>query len=77
MDRHYTVEELIALCHANRISKIKVGPIELEFSPAALLPDPVVEAPKGQMPAMPKPIDFLTWSIPDTTFDAEEINGKV
>jgi hypothetical protein len=68
-DKRYSVDELIALCKTNRITKLKVGPIEMEFDPEALRPESKEDPNAEKILMAPTGDEMLYWSVPDTMFD--------
>jgi hypothetical protein len=67
-DKHYSVEELIALADTHGLSRIKVGPIELDFLPKPPPPEAILSADDRSAIKPPTPEEFLLWSAPDYTF---------
>jgi hypothetical protein len=61
-DRHYSVEELVALCEKHKIRRIKAGPNEVEMDASAFAAKP----PEAEAVAMEGPKtddDFLAMGI--------------
>ncbi len=62
-DRHYTVEELVALCMKHKIRRLKAGPNEIEMAPEAFAPEPMDLGEENTIPAPLTDWDFLVKSI--------------
>jgi hypothetical protein len=67
-DKHYSVEDLIALADKHGLSRIKCGPIELDFIPKPP-EEKVLSTDERSAIAPPTPQDFIFWSVPDYCFD--------